>query len=101
MISLISVFFMIIVFGGIFALQIFLSINESRWIGLILPILNLSFTGFMIILSTLYVKEAFLNFSDRIIYLTLLFNVPTLVLLLIYFICRFIRKARYKNTLDQ
>lgn len=81
---------------AIVALQIFLSRRESKWPGLILPILtflfSLSYPCFMILPQ----DGATAGFLFAVFLVWLMANIPTVVSLLIYFICRD-RKKRKKQ----
>lgn len=84
---------------GIVLLQIFLSRRESRWPGLVLPILFFLF-------SLVYpLNMAFLpdmSTGQLIVQLVLVLvfaNIPTFILLAIYFACR--EKYRRKKQLDK
>ena len=82
--------------GGIF-LQIFLSRRESRWPGLVLPLLTflLSLLNVLNIADTGSVSENVL----LVLVTVLIGNIPTLVLLAIYFACR--GKFRRKREMDR
>lgn len=78
---------------GIVLLQIFLSRRESRWPGLILPGLSFLFSLCVTYGAALYAYMPTQDtaLEDVIISTLLLFlsyNIPTLVLLAIYFACR-------------
>ena len=86
--------------GGIF-LQIFLSRRESRWPGLVLPLLTflLSLLNVLNIADTGSVSENVL----LVLVTVLIGNIPTLVLLAIYWAAREKRRIRAqmdKMTLD-
>ena len=81
--------------GGIL-LQIFLSRRESRWPGLILPLLSFLYSLLMACSAVAY--------SEKIIWgpiLTslILGNIPTVILLAIYAACR--EKRRKRGELDK
>ena len=82
-------FLLVLLIGGVF-LQIFLSKRESRWPGLVLPLLvplNLRDTG-----------SVSLNVLTVLVTL-LAGNIPTLVLLAIYWAVR--EKRRVRDQLDK
>ena len=97
-------FLLIIV--GIILLQVFLSKRESKWPGLVLPILaflfgllyplNMAapFTG--VNASLVYVD---IGFVLQMIFVWILGNIPTIVFLAIYFVCR--GKQRRNKQLDK
>ena len=77
----------VLIIGGI-ALQIFLSLRPAKWPGLILP-------GICVLISLLYVfSNTTFSISDGpspylvLLVTALLSNIPTLILLAIYFACR-------------
>lgn len=78
--------------AGMILLQIFLSKKDSKWLGLILPIVNflLSFLYPMFMISTGDPGQ------DTIMFLMalLLGNIPTIILLVIYFACRENRRKK-------
>ena len=82
--------------GGIF-LQIFLSRRESRWPGLVLPLLTflLSLLNVLNIADTGSVSENVLV----VLVTVLVGNIPTLVLLAIYWAAR--EKRRIKDQIDK
>lgn len=89
------VFFLVILVGGI-SLQIFLSKRESRWPGLALPMLTFlwSLLGPLNLMDTGSVSQNIL-----MVLVTLLAgNIPTLILLAIYWAVR--EKRRVKDQID-
>ena len=90
------VFLLVVLAGGIF-LQIFLSRRESRWPGLVLPLLAFlwSLLGPLNVMDTGSVSQNVL-----LVLVTLLAgNIPTLILLAIYWAVR--EKRRAKNQIDK
>ena len=90
------VFVLVVLVGGIL-LQIFLSKRESRWPGLVLPLLAFlwSLLGPLNIMDTGSVSQNVL-----LVLVTLLAgNIPTLVLLAIYWAAR--EKRRVKDQIDK
>ena len=90
------VFVLVILVGGIL-LQIFLSKRESRWPGLVLPLLTFlwSLLGPLNVMDTGSVSRNVL-----LVLVTLLAgNIPTLILLAIYWAVR--EKRNVKNQLDK
>ena len=90
------VFVLVILVGGIL-LQIFLSKRESRWPGLVLPLLTFlwSLLGPLNVMDTGSVSRNVL-----LVLVTLLAgNIPTLVLLAIYWAAR--DKRRVKDQIDK
>lgn len=90
------VFVLVVLVGGIL-LQIFLSRRESRWPGLVLPLLAFlwSLLGPLNVMDTGSVSQNVLT-----VLVTLLAgNIPTLVLLAIYWAVR--EKRRVKKQMDK
>lgn len=88
--------FLVFIVGGIF-LQIFLSRRESRWPGLVLPLLAFlwSLLGPLNVMDTGSVSQNVLT-----VLVTLLAgNIPTLILLAIYWAVR--EKRRVKDQIDK
>jgi hypothetical protein len=83
--------------AGFVALQIFLSLREPRWPGLVLPILS-----FCVSLLGLF---GVANFGDSAalavtaVTVFLLYNIPTVLLLAVYFACR--ERQRRKRALER
>lgn len=86
---------LLIFFGtiiGMIVLQIFLSRTERRWPGLILPICTLLY-ALLVCMNVVRVG----SLAETVLFMVLLFllfNIPTYILLAIYFICRQRRKKR-------
>ena len=84
--------------GGIF-LQIFLSKKKSKWFGLILPIITFLYSLMMIfniaVFDGMTGGEIFILFASTF----LISNIPTIVLLGIYFGCR--EKMKIRSQLDK
>lgn len=90
------IFFLVFIVGGIL-LQIFLSKRESKWPGLVLPIITF-------ILSLVYILNIAPTESVRqiivlIISTFLITNIPTVILLAIYFICQ--KKVKSIREIDK
>lgn len=87
---------LVVLVGGIF-LQIFLSKRESRWPGLVLPLLTFlqSLLLMLNIMDTGSVSQNVL----LVLVTVLVGNIPTLVLLAIYWAAR--EKRRVKNQMDK
>lgn len=69
-------------------LQIFLSRRESKWPGLVLPIISFLF-GLLYPLNMLAPSEGVnAGFAFQMILVWLLGNIPTIIFLAIYFGCR-------------
>lgn len=85
---LVSLVVLFMVLGGVILLQIYLSKKESKWVGLILPII------FFLFSLIPFVRMAFANrllIGDYVIKMFIVLivcNVPTIIFLGIYFSCR-------------
>lgn len=113
---------LLIFFAGIIWLQIFLSRKENRWAGLILPGICLCFSLILVFSVMAYSisgdimqvttengvivhREAVHHASDapllatNTVLLLLLYNIPTAVLLAIYFVCQ--GEHRKKRALEK
>ena len=89
-------FFLVVVVGGI-CLQIFLSRRRSRWPGLILPVL--SFLVSLLYLFNLADSGSVVQNILMALVTLLVSNLPTLVLLAIYWAAR--EKLRVKDQIDK
>lgn len=90
------VVFLVFIVGGVF-LQMFLSKRESRWPGLVLPLLTFlwSLLGPLNVMDTGSVSQNIL-----MVLVTLLAgNIPTLILLAIYWAVR--EKRRVRDQIDK
>lgn len=89
---------LILLAGGIF-LQIFLSKKKSRWFGLILPAITFLYSLLMVLGVAVYDgmsgREIFILIASTF----LISNIPTIVLLGIYFGCR--EKVRLRAQLEK
>lgn len=89
----------VLICAGVVWLQIFLSKRENRWFGLFLPFICLALallTIFsMIIPDGMSAWEAFAMAASAF----LMANIPTAILLIIYFACR--EKTKHKRELDK
>ena len=78
----------VLVIAGIVCLQIFLSKRESKWPGLVLPILAFMF-GLLYPLNMVAPAEGVtVSFIIQMILVWIMGNIPTIILLAIYFGCR-------------
>lgn len=107
-----NILLVIAVFGllsaGAIVLQIFLSEKESKWPGLILPAITLLFSLLVVFGLTAYTTSAGIIQNGKVImnsvnnyplgailtglYIFALYNIPTVILLVIFFACREKRK---------
>ena len=80
--------FLLVIFAGIIVLQVFLSKKESKWLGLILPIISFGISLFAT-LGLLFFSIGDISAIIASAILTFLFcNIPTGILLAIYGGCR-------------
>jgi len=91
-VTVVMIFLLILMVGTIF-LQIFLSRQESRWPGLILPGISFSFSLVMV-LSIAALNQGIGQIVATVLGILLLGNLPTLILLAIYAACRPRRNKR-------
>ncbi|GEN85301.1 hypothetical protein OSO01_00400 [Oceanobacillus sojae] len=91
-----SLFELLLVFVGgilILGIQFFLSTRKNRLMGLLFPIVSLSYTIYMFLKSDFF-SDIALNMKA---YMLIAQNIPTIVLLVIYFICRWSMNRRRKS----
>ncbi len=96
-VTILLVFFLVLPIGAI-VLQIFLSRMESRVSGLILPGLNLVVSVLTVLLMVVN-ATSWGEIIATILSAFLLLNISTVILLLIYYVCR--RKYRRQNQMDR
>ena len=87
--------FLVLIVGGV-ALQIFLSRRKSKWLGLILPLLTFLY-ALALTLNVTSIDGAFP--WGALLAAFLLGNIPTLVLLAIYWAAR--EKFRVRDQIDK
>ena len=92
----ISLVFLLVLLVGIVLLQIFLSKREGRWPGLILPLLTFLYSLLMACSAVAYNGEIPWG---AILASLILGNIPTVILLAIYAVCR--EKFRNQSELDK
>ena len=92
----ISLVFLLVLLVGIVLLQIFLSKREGRWPGLILPLLTFLYSLLMACSAVAY--NGGIPWGPILASL-ILGNIPTVILLAIYFACR--EKFRKRSELDK
>lgn len=89
----------LILLVGVILLQIFLSKREGPWLGLVLPILCFLY-GLLYPLNMMAPEEGItVGFVFQMTAVWLLGNIPTILLLVIYFACR--EKRRRNRQLDK
>ncbi len=72
--------------AALILLQITLSKRESKWLGLIIPIVSFGFSILWVLGIPYYLSSSGLAF--KVILVFLIANIPTAIFLAIYFICR-------------
>lgn len=86
-------------FVGIILLQIFLSKRESKSLGLILPGINVIFSIIGVLGMAFYQNESITQIIIQIIMVFLLLNIPTIILMAVYFVCR--EKMKRNKEIDK
>lgn len=90
---------LVVLFAGCIILQVFLSKTESKWPGLVLPVIAF-ILSFLFPLNMMVPSDGVTaGFYFRLAAVWLLGNIPTVILLAIYFVCR--DKFRRKKQLDK
>ena len=89
--------FYLAMMGGAIWLQIFLSKKANRWLGLILPIITFVFS----LIFTMNIRDMGNAWQNTISIAStlLLTNIPTAILLAIYFACR--EKLKRKSQINK
>ena len=96
--AIVLIFTLALLVGVIF-LQIYLSKRESKWSGLVLPIISFLF-GLLYPLNMVAPSEGVtVGFIVQMVMVWLLGNIPTIIFLAIYFGCR--EKKRRNKQLDK
>ena len=86
---------------GVIVLQIFLSRARSRWPGLILPAVCLSYSLVMAFSYVAYQGEAWYETAARLAGIFFMTNIPTFVLLAIYAVCRTAAQRKQKKQMEK
>ena len=94
---LLVLLFYLVMMGGAIWLQIFLSKKANKWFGLILPIITFAFS-LIFVINIRDTGSAWQN-TITIAATLLLTNIPTAILLVIYFACR--EKLKRKSQIDK
>ncbi|AFS77504.1 hypothetical protein Curi_c04290 [Gottschalkia acidurici 9a] len=89
----------LLLLAGVVILQIFLSQKENKWLGLILPIINVILSIMVLLGIVSYSNEAFGIIVIQNVMLFLMCNIPTMILLAIYFGCR--KKFKKNREIDK
>lgn len=99
MLSLINALIGLILLAGIIILQIFLSKRENKWLGLILPIINVMFSILGVLGLAVFGYQSITEIILQLTMVFILFNIPTIILLAIYFACR--EKLKKSKEIDK
>ena len=91
-----GVFFLLIIAGGVW-LQIFLSKKNNKWLGLVLPIISFGYSLLMVFALAAYNGMTGWDVLWMIVSTLFVSNIPTLILMVIYFACR--EKMKRKSEL--
>ena len=86
--TIIVLTFLVVLLVGSIVLQVFLSRRESPWPGLVLPGLSLLLSLIPLLNVAVLPGSGAGNVLTALLLVFLLYNIPTLVLLVIYFACR-------------
>lgn len=92
------IFVLFLIAGGI-CLQIFLSKKNNKWFGLILPIISFAYSLLMVFSLVAYKGMTGWDILWLIISTLFVSNIPTLILVIIYFACR--EKIKRRKELDK
>lgn len=92
------IFLIVIIAGGIW-LQIFLSKKNNKWLGLILPVISCSYSLIKVFGLIAYNGMAGRDVLWLLVSTLFISNIPTLILMVIYFACR--EKMKLRKQLDK
>jgi len=91
-----NIFFLIFIVGGLAVLQVFLSLRKNKWLGLLLPVLNLLYALFASFGQMIYTGEVL-----PILVTCMMLSIPAIINLIIYFACREKVRERDKDELQK
>ena len=94
--TVLIVFFLVFIVGGTL-LQIFLSKRESKWPGLVLP--TITFLWSLLMVLNVTAMETMKAVIASVLSTLIAGNIPTFILLAIYFTCR--GKQKKKNEVEK
>ncbi|MCR1897926.1 hypothetical protein NSA47_02855 [Irregularibacter muris] len=89
----------LLILVGIIWLQVFLSKNRNKWLGLIFPAIGFFYSLLMIFSIVIFKNMSAWDIFGLIASTFLLSNIPTIILLAIYFACR--GKIKRNDELDK
>lgn len=84
---------------GVVILQVFLSKREGKWPGLVIPIMGVVFSLFGVFDMAFYGNESILQKMIAIMVSFFILNIPTFILLAIYFSCH--EKVKKNKEIDK
>lgn len=84
----IALLIIFIAVAGVIWLQVFFSKKENKWFGLILPLLCFGYSLLMIVSVAVYEGMSHWDIFGLMASILLISNIPTFILLVIYFACR-------------
>lgn len=90
--TLFALVVLLLFLAGVVLLQVFLSKRESRWPGLVLPLISFLYALVLVLNADYFVSMAHAVLTTVLVFV--IGNLPTAVLLAIYFACREKRKKR-------
>ncbi|MBC8060138.1 MAG: hypothetical protein H7Y18_05680 [Clostridiaceae bacterium] len=93
------ILFLLIALAGPIILQIFLSKGSNKWLGLVLPVINFIFSIMAVLGITIFADQSTAEILIQFITIFLVFNIPTIILLSIYFACR--EKLKKNKQIDK
>jgi len=88
MTGILYLFFVMGFLVGFVLLQIFLSKKENNWLGLILPIISFIFSIMTVLGFAIFQNTSTSEIIVQEIFMFVLWNIPTICLIAIYFACR-------------
>ena len=97
--TIIVLTFLMVLLIGCIILQVFLSRRESPWPGLVLPGLSFLYSLIVMLNVVILFDSSGWEIAATFFMVFLLYNIPTLVLLAIYFACR--AKFRRRRGVDR
>lgn len=83
--NIFTILTLIILLVGPIVLQIFLSKQENKWLGLILPLINIILSVMVVIGKTFFANTSIARIIIPAIVSFLVYNIPTAILIAIYY----------------
>ncbi|RCX16347.1 hypothetical protein DFR58_11192 [Anaerobacterium chartisolvens] len=97
--TFIVLIFLLFIIGGGICLQVFLSRKNNKWLGLMLPIISFCFSLVIVLGFIAYNGMTGHEVLQLIAFTLFISNIPTVILIVIYFACR--EKLKRKKELDK